>query len=426
VKTMMLALLLAASAANASSAATAASAAGASSAASAPTAATGDVLALHAGRVLPATTSAIEDGVVLVRDGKIEAVGAAKDVVVPEGATRIDLPEAWLVPGFVDLHDHVAGTDINDMVHPINTDLRVIDQVSPGSLDMLDAVAGGVTTVLFLPGSGTNIGGFAALLKTYGRTQDEMLVRFPGAMKIAQAGNPERRSGEIGRGRMGMNWNLREALIEGRDYDDRWTAFEQGRTKEKPAIVPRLELMRGLFRHEFPVLVHTQWMPVYQSSIRMLRDEFGLWVVLSHAEFDSFAADPLVIARDMPVNVGPRGYHVDYDTGEISGLAVLHHEAGVRRLSVNTDSPVVPEEELPFQAGVAVRYGLDWQTAFRALTIEPATAIGLADRVGSIEPGKDADLVFWTGDPLDPRSHVLLVVGDGRVALDQREGPRRW
>lgn len=384
------------------------------------------VLYLRAGRVVPVSSEPIADAAVIVRDGRIERVGPAADVPPPEGAEIISLPQAWLVPGFVDLHCHIAGIDINDMVHPINTDLSVLDQITPGNQELLEAVAGGVTTVLFIPGSGTNIGGFGALLKTYGKTVGEMVVRFPGAMKVAQAGNPERRSGEIGRGRMGMNWNLREALRAGKVYHDAWTAWEQGRSKEKPAIVPRLELMRGLFRHDFPVLVHTQWMPVYQSSVRLLHDEFGLWVVLSHTEFDSFHADPLVVARNMPVNVGPRGYHVDYDTGEIVGLMETHREEGVRRLSINTDSPVVPQEELPFQGSVAVRYGAPWDLALRALTLEPAEAIGLGSSAGSIEPGKDADLVFWTGDPLDPREHVLLVVGRGTVVLDQRNGERRW
>ncbi len=382
-------------------------------------------LVLRAGRVVTVTGAVIENGVVSVgSDGRIASVGAGAAGVTPD----IDLPGAWLVPGFVDLHCHVGGIDINDMVHPVNPDLNVLDQVTPGNEELLDGLAGGVTTVLFIPGSGTNMGGFGALLKAYGRTLDEMVVRFPGALKIAQAGNPERRSGEIGRGRLGMNWNLRQALQEGRAYHDAWSAWEEGRSTVRPDRNLRLEHFRGLFRREFPVLVHTQWFPVYQSSVRMLHDEFGLWVVLSHTEFDSYLAAPLVAARDMFVNVGPRALHQDYDTGQIVGLAVRHRAGGVRRLSVNTDSPVVPQEELPFQAAMAVRYGLPWDVALRALTIEPATAIGLQDRVGSIEAGKDADLVFWSGDPMDPRSRVLLVIGQGRIVLDQRDpnGDRRW
>jgi imidazolonepropionase-like amidohydrolase len=385
---------------------------------------------LRAGRVLPVASAPIDDGVVVVREGRIVSVGPAAAAVIPPDARVIREDSAWLVPGFIDLHCHVAGTDRappNDMVMPVNPDLSVLLNVQPGSEPMLDAVAGGVTTVLYLPGSGTNLSGFAALLHTYGRTTDEEIMRFPGAMKIAQGLNPERRNGEIGRDRMGMAFNLREALSEGRAYHEAWTAWEEGRSTTKPAKVARLELMRGLFRHEFPVLVHTAWMPVYQESVRMLHDEFGLWVILSHTEFDSFHADALVAERDMYVNVGPRMIHADWDTGEVFGLMTRHQDDGIRHLSVNTDSPVVPEEELPFQAALAVRYGLSWDDALRALTMEPALAVGIADRVGSIEPGKDADLVLWSGDPLDPRSHVMVVVGGGRIALDQRGGgERRW
>lgn len=381
-----------------------------------------DVLVLKAGVVFPVTSAPIRDGAVVVRGRRIEAVGSADSVRVPPGAEVLDMPDAWIVPGFVDLHDHVAGTDLNDMVHPVNPDLTVYDQIVPGNQELREALAGGVTTVLFIPGSGTNLSGFGALLHVAGETLDDMIIRFPGAMKIAQAGNPERYSGEIGRGRMGMNWNLRQVLTEGREYHRAWLAWEHGDTEEPPARVPRLELLRGLFRKEFPVLVHTQWMPVFQSTIRMLRDEFDLWIILSHATFDSFHNAPLVVERDLPVNLGPRQFHVDYDDRRVIGLGARYHEGGVEHLSLNTDSPVVPQEELSYQAAMAVRMGLPWQVGLRALTIEPAMAVGIGDDYGSLEPGKVADVVAWTGDPLDPRSHVLVTVSAGRVVLDQRPG----
>lgn len=379
-------------------------------------------MAVRAGRVFPVSGPPIDDGLVLVEGGRIVAVGPASSLAVPAGAELIHEPEAWLVPGFVDLHTHVAGTDLNDGTHPINPDLDVLDQLVPGNELLLEGLAGGVTTALFIPGSATNLGGFGALVKSAGRDVDELVMRFPGAMKIAQAGNPERRSGEIGRGRLGMNWNIRRALQQGKDYHEAWTAFEEGRTAVQPERVHRLETMRGLFRHEFPVLVHTQWMPVFQSTIRILKDEMGVDVVLSHATFDSYHNAPLVIERQLPVNLGPRQYHVDYDTGKVVGLGQRYHELGVERLSLNTDSPVVHQEELSYQATMAVRMGLPWDVALRALTLEPAEAVGVGDRVGSFDVGKDADLVLWTGDPLDPRSRVLVTISEGRVALDQR-GP---
>ncbi len=379
-------------------------------------------LAVRAGKVFPISGPPIEDGIVLIEDGLITAVGPASSLAVPKGAELIHEPEAWLIPGFVDLHTHVAGTDLNDATFPVNPDLDVLDQLVPGNELLLEGLAGGVTTALFIPGSATNLGGFGALVKPAGRDIDELVMRYPGAMKIAQAGNPERYSGEIGRGRLGMNWNLRRAMQQGKDYHEAWTAFEDGRSETRPEKVHRLETMRGLFRHEFPVLVHTQWMPVFQSTIRILRDEMGVDIVLSHATFDSFHNSPLVIERDLPVNLGPRQYHVDYDSGKVVGLGQRYHEMGVENLSLNTDSPVVHQEELSYQATMAVRMGLPWDVALRALTLEPAEAVGVSDRVGSFEAGKDADLVLWTGDPLDPRSSVLVTISEGRVALDQR-GP---
>lgn len=393
----------------------------------APAARASEVLAVRASRVVPVSGEPLDDGVVLVRDGLIEAVGRAGEVTIPAGATLVHEAGAWLVPGFIDLHAHVGGTDLNDMVLPVNTDLTVREQVVPGNEQLLDAQAGGVTTILFIPGSGTNLSGFGVLMKTAGETLDEVIVRDPGAMKIAQAGNPERWSGEIGSSRMGMNWNLRQALREGREYDRAWTAFETGASTRRPELVPRHERLRGLLQGRFPVLVHTQWFPVFQSSVRILQDEMKLWAVLSHAEFDSYENAPLLVPRGTFVNVGPRAYHQDYDDAHVVGLAAYYHEAGVERLSINTDSPVVPPEELVYQATMAVRMGLPWSIALRALTLEPARAIGLADRVGSLEPGKEADFALWTGDPLDPRQHVLVTFVRGRAVLDQRDAAaRRW
>jgi imidazolonepropionase-like amidohydrolase len=378
-------------------------------------------IAVRAGRVFPVSGPPISDGVVLVEDGLITAVGPASAVAVPSDAEIIHEPTAWLVPGFVDLHTHVAGTDLNDATHPINPDLDVLDQLVPGNELLIEGLAGGVTTALFIPGSATNLGGFGALVKPAGRDAEELVMRFPGAMKIAQAGNPERRSGEIGNGRLGMNWNLRRAMQQGKEYHEAWTAYEGGLRSQAPERVHRLEMMRGLFRHEFPVLVHTQWMPVFQSTIRILRDEMGVNVVLSHATFDSFHNAPLVNERDLAVNLGPRQYHVDYDSGKVVGLGARYHALGVENLSLNTDSPVVHQEELSYQATMAVRMGLPWDVALRALTLEPAEAVGVGHRVGSFDAGKDADLVLWTGDPLDPRSRVLVTMSEGRVALDQRD-----
>lgn len=386
--------------------------------------------ALIADAAYPVTSAPIEGGAVVLvgSDCRIEAVGSRDDVPVPAGYREIEREGAWAFPGFVDLHDHVGGTDLNDMVYPANPDLRVLDQIvpTPENEELQEALAGGVTTVLFIPGSGTNLSGFGALIKTYGATMEDMLVRFPGAVKIAQAGNPERYSGDLGRTRMGMSWMLRDVLREGLAYHEAWNRWEAGESVEKPEYNLRLELLRGLFRGEFPVLVHTAWHVSTQASIRDLHDRFGLWVILSHATFDGFKNAPLVAERGMHVNLGPRQFHMDYDTGEVVGLGAEYWEGGVRNLSINTDSPVVPQEELSFQAAMAVRYGLPWDAAIRGLTIVPAEGIGIGDEVGSLEAGKQADIVLWTGDPLDPRCWVELTMVGGEIAYDARAGERRF
>ena len=154
--------------------------------------------AIVGGKALTMTGATLNGAVILVADGKIEEIIAepAADYQVPEGYTRLDARERWVLPGFVDLHSHIGGSDLNDMVYPTNPGFRVLDNIIPNNPRMRKAIAGGVTTVCFIPGSGTNMSGWGALIKTHGATVDEILVRFPGALKIAQGGNPERRGGD--------------------------------------------------------------------------------------------------------------------------------------------------------------------------------------------------------------------------------------
>ncbi len=385
-------------------------------------------LALVGGKVVTIERGTLDGAAVLVAGGKVEAVlsGPGPAYEPPEGYETIDARGRWVLPGFVDLHSHVGGTDINDMVYPVNPGFRVLDNIRPNNPLLQRAVAGGVTTILFIPGSGTNMSGFGALMKTAGDTLDECLVRFPGALKIAQGGNPERGGGDLGRDRMGMNWLIRNALQEGKRYAEAWSDYEAGRRTEAPERNPRLEYFRGLFRGEYPVLVHTQGYQLVSSTIRILKDEMGLKVVIGHGEFDAYLLAPEVARRGVPVIVGPRQLRFDSQRGAIDGLAASWRKGGVVEVGVNTDSGVVPEEELVYQATMAVRLGLEPEAALRALTIVPARAAGIEARIGSIEAGKDADLVIWTGDPLDVRSHVLQTIVNGKLVYDTRREPRRF
>ncbi len=403
-------------------------------------AAPGDgAVALRAAKILTCAdgVGAVDDGVVVIAAGAITAVGPAGSVAIPEGTEVMDLGDAWLVPGFVDLHCHVGGSmrDINDSINPANPGLRTWDFVDPGNPELERGLAGGVTTVLFIPGSGTNMGGFGTLMKTTGRTVEDMTLRrgadglpLPGAVKVAQGGNnPRRREGGIGLGPMGMCWLLRETLKDGRDYAAEWDAWGSGDRAERPEMDASLHYMRGLFDKTVPVALHSQRFRTVQMTARMMVDEFDLWTILDHSTFDGWKNAPLYVERDLYVIHGPRTFDpgaIRWE-GRMVGTAAGWFDGGVEKLGINTDSPVVPQEDLFLQAAMSERLGLDAQAAVKALTIMPARAIGLGDRLGSIEPGKDADLVVFSGNPLDARSHVRSTWVNGGLAYDAvRDGQR--
>lgn len=384
-------------------------------------------LAVHAGKVITCAGDPIVDGTVLVKDGKIEAVGPRAEVEVPEGYQVIDCGDKFLMPGLVEVHCHIGGSgDLNEMVYQTNPDLRVLDQVIPHNEALQVAVAGGVTTVCYIPGSGTNMGGFGAILKTGPGTLDDVLVRFPGVLKIAQWGNPERRDGTLGSGRMGMNWIIRDQLEEGRKYVEAWDRYESGEASERPETDLRLEYFKPLFRREIPVLVHTQGYQGIQATLEMLNDAMNLRFVIGHGTFEGYLISEEINKRGIPVIAGPRGFRYDPDDGQIHGIVAEYNDRGIEWLGVNTDSPVIPQEELFFQAAMAVRYGWNEEEAIRGITIEPAKALMIEDRVGSIEPGKDADLVICTGSIIDPRNYVTQVIIDGKVAYDIAKDRRRF
>ena len=384
-------------------------------------------LAIHVGKVITCVGEPIIGGTILVSDGKIEAIGKTKDITVPEGYQNIHHPDSFAMPGLVDCHSHVGGSgDLNEMVYQTNPELRNWDQIIPHNDQLKTAIAGGVTTICFIPGSGTNMGGWGTLMKTGPGKLSDIIIKAPGVLKIAQAGNPERQDGEVGSGRMGMNHVIREQLIQGQLYVRQWDDFKAGRTKAEPPLNLRLEYFKPLFHREIPVVVHTQIYQVVQSTLRILHDEMNLRIVLDHSEFDAYKLTDEILKRNIPVIVGPRGFHYDRDRGQIRGLVAEYANRNTKWLGVNTDSPVVPQEELFFQAAMAVRYGWNEEAAVRGVTIEPAKALMVDNRVGSLEKGKDADIVITTGSIIDPRNHVKQVFIDGRSVYDTQVDRRRF
>lgn len=375
----------------------------------------------------------VDNAVVLVKDGKIVAVGPAASTPIPAGYETIDVGDQWIMPGMIDLHSHVGGTfDINEMVYLTNPGLRVSTSVVPHNDTLKVAIASGVTSILFIPGSGVNVGGQGILLKTGHDKFEDALIRNPGSMKLAQAGNPE--GWTVGVGRSFMNWNTRAMFARGLLYAQKWADFEKGKGP-KPERNFDLDIFRELLAKRTQISTHTQIFQVVMTTLTMVRQHFGLDVYIDHGEMAGYKLAGF--AKDIGVNaiIGPRNVEVPTRgfinwTGSnpegILGIAAEYQKRGMKMIGFNTDAPVIPPEELFLQAGMAIRYGFDATNleSVRGLTIVPAVTSGIANRVGSLEPGKDADIVILSGDPADPRTAVRKVFIDGKRVYDTTQDKR--
>ena len=378
-------------------------------------------LALRVGKVVTMDREdrIIDNAVVLLSEGKIEQVGPADRVPIPAGYKLIEKPDHWLLPGIVEAHNHAAGSgrDLHDYVYLTNPGLRTLEALVPESENNKRSRAGGVTTVLMISGSGNNLSGLGTLAKLGGESVDEMLIQSPGCLKLSQAGNPERYW--YGVSRTFMYYNLRQTLQKALAYHRQWERYEQGETEEKPEFDLFWHDFRPVFQRKMIALVHTQWYQVVMSTLDMLAKKLEIRSVLGHSTFEAYLTAPLVVEQgDVYVSNGPRQIHFDRRQRKIMGNAARWWQGGVRKLGVNTDAPVVPQEELPFQAAMACYHGWKPYEALCGITRIPAETLMLEDRVGSIEPGKDADVGLWTGDPLDPRNACEMTVINGRIVYD--------
>jgi imidazolonepropionase-like amidohydrolase len=357
----------------------------------------------------------LERATLVVRGGVIEALGG--DLELPQGFPARDCGGLWLFPGMVDLHTHIhAGPgfgDINDMALPLNQDLRASAALVPANANVRRACAAGVTTLFGIPGSGTSTSGFGVVYKSktsggYG----DVVVRDPGGMKVAQTHNPERRAGDFGATRAGLGWLLT-------DLNERTLA-----QMEAGAVELGYQNLARVHAGELPVLIHCAASDGVANAARMWKGRYDTNCVVSHGCFDAWKIAPYVRELGVPMNAGPRT--IDFVTtreGRYVGIADVYQDQELPLLSLNTDSPVVPEEELFLQGAMSARFGADAYPLLRSLTTNPAQSFDLGERVGSLEPGKDADLAAFSGDPLDPRSRVEFVLIDGELQYDRaRDG----
>lgn len=388
-------------------------------------------------RCSKAITSALEGpavinhALVLVRDGQIEAVRPDREGAVPSDYHLRDVGDAWVIPGLVDLHSHIGGSfDINGAVYQANPGLRVSTAIIPENASLMRALAGGVTSALVIPGSATTVGGQGILIKTGLDNYAGMVIRDPGALKVAQADNPKRWGWRMGR--LFLNWHIRDTLRRGLAYARRLRAYEEGRGPAL-AINPQFDVFVDLEAKHTQVATHTQVHQVVHATLSIIREEMGLDVYIDHGSFDGYLAAERAEALGVPAILGPRsictqnkGRGIDCD-GRFVGMASEYQKRGHSAIGFNTDAPVMPGEELSLQAAMGVHYGFDDSEmgTVRGLTIVPAMAAGIDRRVGSLEKGKDADLVVITGHPADPRSAVELVWIEGQLVYDAEVAERR-
>ena len=374
----------------------------------------------------PITSPDIPCGQMLIDAGKIVAIGEIVDA--PAGCEVIDAAGKLVCPGFIDAHTHIGlheeavrweGADYNEMSNPVTPEMRAIDAINPLDEAFDTALRGGVTTAVTGPGSANVIGGTFCALKLHGDNVDDMVIRDTVAMKIAMGENPKGCYGQNGKKlpitRMGVAALLRGTLAKAKKYAADVEAAEK---EGKPAPFDfQMEAMLPVIRREIPLKAHAHRADDILTVLRICR-EFDVDVTLDHVTEGHLIVDKLVDAAK-PVLVGPSfGSKTKFELKEKSfATPGILHKAGLE-VCIITDAPVIPLNYLPLCAGLAVREGLDEDAAWRAITINPAKVAGIADRVGSLEVGKDADFALWYGDPLrDIQARTVQVFVDGEAVL---------
>lgn len=372
---------------------------------------------IHA-TIYPISSAKIENATLLVQDGKILQIG--QQISIPADAEVVDCQGQVLLPGWVDAHTHVglwgeaegrASYDGNESSGPITAQVRGLDAVNPAHHSFADARSIGTTTVQTGPGSGNILGGELLTIKTAGTIIDHMVLRAPSGLKSALGENPKRFHGEMMKRmpstRMGSAAMLREWLIKGQEYRKK---MEQGKADPDLGLLNVVKVLNK----EIPLRVHAHRADDIVTAIRIAK-EFDLCISLEHCTEGHLIADYLAEAG-FPACVGPTlGHRSKVETQNLSfDTPFALYKAGLK-FALITDHPFVPIPFYNIVGALATAHGLPEEAALRAMTLSPAEILGVDHRVGSLEVGKDADFVIWSGHPFKTRSRVLRTYINGQV-----------
>ncbi len=380
------------------------------------------MLAIKAGKIETMTEAgSLKDGVILIEDGRIKAIG--ENIEIPEGVEVYDYGDKTVLPGLIDAHTHLGigeegigweGRDYNETTSPITPELRAIDAINPADLGLEDARKSGITSVMVAPGSANVIGGECLAMKTTGEYVDDMIIKNPVGIKAAFGENPKRVYSEQKKSpstRMAVAAEMRKVFMETEDY----IKNKENKENDKDDSFKRdikFESLARVISGEMPLKTHAHRADDIMTALR-IAEEFSIDLTIEHCTEGHKVAERLAEAG-VPAIVGPSlttRSKVEVKDRDFKTAAVLA-KAGVK-VALMSDHPVIPVDNLMVYAALAVKAGLERNEAYKAVTINPAEILGINDRVGSLEAGKDADLVVYAGDPLDIAANVEAVYISG-------------
>ncbi len=373
----------------------------------------------------PVVKPRIEGATVVVENGRIKAVG--RRVKIPAAAECVDAAGRLLTPGFVDCHSHAGlkedgmmqDNDVNERTDPVTPRLRALDAFRPTDVALLEAAQSGVTTIFVTPGSANVIGGQSIAMKTYGKVIDHMVVKEPAGLKIAFGENPKRVYGEqkkMPATRMATAALLREALVNAQNYKVKLekSSPDKDKTVERDL---KMEVLCDVLDKKLRLRAHAHRADDIMTAVRIAK-EFDVDMVIEHCTEGHLIADELA-ELDIPAVVGPSfSSRSKVELKNLSFITPGILAAKGVKVAIMTDHPVIPIQYLPVCAALAVREGMKEEDALAAITINAAEILGIADRLGSLEKGKDADVVVWNGHPLDIKSKPSCVVINGEIVYE--------
>ena len=375
-------------------------------------------------KIMTMEDAVIDCGYIQIKDDKIIAVGDMNSA--PQDDNVLDLQGKTVYPGFIDAHCHMGmaeegldfeGDDLNEMTDPVSPHLRGLDAINPVNQSFPEAVGAGITTVVTGPGSANAISGQFCAIKTYGKRVDKMVLREPVAMKFALGENPKKvynDKSETPMTRMATAALIREELSKAKRYlEDVQKAEEDPEENDPPEFDAKKEALIPVLKRELKAHIHCHRSDDIFTAVR-LAEEFELDYVLIHCTEGHLIADelkeigaPVVNGPLMCTRTKPELLHASDKTPGILSKAGL-------QVAICTDYNVIPIWMLPITAGYAVREGMDYMEALKAITINPARICGIEDRVGSVKVGKDADLLVYSQDPLTLAAKPDMVFINGK------------